>query len=98
MFSSLKDTEFERVSDCTTAQEIWQRLAAYHERTPQVKNRLFETHKREWENLVQLEGESIDSLFARAQTIVNKPTMVLDDHERAIKLLYALDRKIWEVR
>ena len=103
LFSSLKDCEFERVSDCSTAREIWQRLAAYHEGTPQVKNRLYETHKREYENLVQLEGESIDSLFARAQSIINKmkankSTMVLDDHERAIKLLYALDRKIWDVK
>jgi len=52
---------------------------------------------------VQLEGESIDSLFARAQSIINKmkankSTMVLDDHERAIKLLYALDHKIWDVK
>ena len=103
LFSSLKDCEFERVSDCSTAREIWQKLAAYHEGTPQVKNRLYETHKREYENLVQLEGESIDSLFARAQSIINKmkankSTMVLDDHERAIKLLYALDRKIWDVK
>jgi hypothetical protein len=55
---------------------------------------------REFENLVQLEGESIDALFARAQSIINKMkanklTMVLDEHERAIKLLYALDRKVW---
>jgi hypothetical protein len=64
---------------------------------------VYETHKREYDNLVQLEGESIDTLFARTQSIINKmkankPTMVLDDHERAIKLLYALDRKFWEVK
>ena len=92
-----------RVSDCSTAREIWKRLESYHEGTPQVKNRVYETYKREYDNLVQLEGESIDALFTRAQSIINKmkankPTMVLDDHERAIKLLYALDRKIWEVK
>jgi hypothetical protein len=103
LFSSLRDTDFERVSDCKTAHEIWKRLESYHEGTPQVKNRVYETYKREYDNLVQLEGESIDALFARAQSIINKmkankPTMVLDDHERAIKLLYALDRKVWEVK
>jgi hypothetical protein len=34
------------------------------------------------------------------QLKANKPTMQLDDHERerGIKLLYALDRKVWEVK
>ena len=66
LFSSLRDTDFERVSDCKTAHEIWKRLESYHEGTPQVKNRVYETYKREYDNLVQLEGESIDALFARA--------------------------------
>src|SRR5579859_5947014 len=103
LFSALRDADFERVSNCSTAREIWKRLENYHEGTPQVKNRVYEAYKREYDNLVQLEGESIDALFARAQSIINKmkankPTMVLDDHERAIKLLYALDRKVWEVK
>src|SRR5579859_2466694 len=103
LFSALKDADFERVSDCSTAREIWKRLENYHEGSTQVKNRVYETYKREYDNLVQLEGESIDALFARAQSILNKmkankPTMQIDDHERAIKLLYALDRKVWEVK
>lgn len=100
LLSSLRDTDFERVSDCKTAHEIWKRLESYHEGTPQDKNCVYETHKREYDNLVHLEGESIDALFARTQSIINKMkanklTMVLDEHERAIKLLYALDRKVW---
>jgi hypothetical protein len=42
--------EFERVSDCTTAREIWVRLQSYHEGTTQVKTRLYETYKWEYEN------------------------------------------------
>jgi len=86
LFSALKDPDFERVSDCSTAREIWKRLENYHEGSTQVKNRVYETYKREYDNLVQLEGESIDALFARAQSILNKmkankPTMQIDDHE-----------------
>ena len=33
LFSSLSLSEFERVSDCTTAREIWVRLQSYHEGT-----------------------------------------------------------------
>jgi hypothetical protein len=32
------------------AQEIWVRLQSYHEGTAQVKTRLYETYKREYEN------------------------------------------------
>jgi hypothetical protein len=43
--------------------------------------------------------ESIDSMFSRFQSIMNKmwankPQLPYDDHERALKLLYALDQKI----
>ena len=48
------------------------RLQSYHERTVQVKTRLFEMYKREYENFSQLDSESIDAMFSRFQTIVNK--------------------------
>ena len=50
-----------------------------------------------------MDGESIDAMFSRFLTIVNKmrankPQLPYDDHERALKLLYALDRKVWDVK
>ena len=63
LFSSLSLSEFERVSDYTTAREIWVRLQSYHEGTAQVKTRLFETYKREYENFSQLDGEFINAMF-----------------------------------
>ena len=71
------------------------RLQSYHERTIQVKTRLFEMYKREYENFSQLDSESIDAMFSRFQTIVNKmrankAQLPYDDHERALKLLYTL--------
>jgi hypothetical protein len=79
------------------------RLQSYHKGTAQVKTRLYETYKREYENFTQLDGESIDAMFSRFQTIVNKmrankAQLPYDDHERALKLLYALDRKVWDVK
>jgi hypothetical protein len=72
IFSSLSLSEFERVSDCTTVQEIWVRLQNYHEGTAQVKTRLFEMYKQEYENFSQLDGESVDAIFSRFLSIVNK--------------------------
>jgi hypothetical protein len=60
-------------------------------------------YKREYDNFTQLEGKSIDAMFSRFQTIVNKmrankAQLPYDDHERALKLLYALDQKVWDVK
>jgi hypothetical protein len=79
------------------------RLQSYHEGTAQVKTRLYEMYKRKYENFTQLDGESIDTMFSRFQTIVNKmrankAQLSYDDHEKALKLLYALDRKVWDVK
>jgi hypothetical protein len=68
-----------------------------------VKTRLFETYRREYENFTQLAGETIDSMFSRFQSIVNKirankAHIHYSDHERALKLLHALDRRVWEVK
>jgi hypothetical protein len=79
------------------------RLQSYHEGTTQVKTRLYETYRREFENFTQLDGESIDAMFSRFQTIVNKmrankAQLPYDDHEMALKLLYVLDQKVWDVK
>ena len=105
LIACLSRPEFDRVSDLLTAREIWTRLANFHEGTNHVKSRLYETHRREYENFSQLPGESIDTMFSRFQSIVNKVranqpqgTQAYSDHEKAMKLLYALDRKVWEVK
>jgi len=105
LIACLSRPEFDRVSDLFTAREIWARLASFHEGTNHVKSRLYETHRREYENFTQLPGESIDTVFSHFQLIVNKvrmnkpqETQTYSDHEKAMKLLYALDRKVWEVK
>ena len=103
LFSSLSAAEFARVSEYKTARDIWNCLQNYHEGSPQVRARLFESYRREYELFVQLEGESLDAMFSRFQVIVNKlqancAVMPYDDHARAMKLLYALDRKVWDLK
>jgi hypothetical protein len=55
--------------------------------------------KREYENFTRLDGESIDAIFSRFETIINKmrankAQLPYDDHERDLKLLYVLDQKV----
>jgi hypothetical protein len=79
------------------------RFQSFHKGTAQVKTILYETYKREYENFTQLDGKSTDAMFSRFQTIVNKmrankARLPYDDHERALKLLYALDQKVWDMK
>jgi hypothetical protein len=51
---------------------------------------------------VQLDGETINTMFSRFQSIVNKMSankahLPYDDHETTFKLLHALDQRVWEV-
>ena len=82
------------------ANKIWSRLESFHEGNSQVKARLFETYRREYENFAHLPGESADALFQRFLAIVNKmkaniTVLPYTDHDRALKLLHALDRNVW---
>jgi hypothetical protein len=103
LFTSLSHAEFDCVSDLTIAREIWSHLQNFHEGTNDVKTRLVEVYKREYENFMQLPGEGIDAMFSHFQSIMNKVranksdgVLPYTDHERALKLLYALDPKVWE--
>ncbi|KAJ1253763.1 hypothetical protein BS78_K193000 [Paspalum vaginatum] len=100
LFSGLGPVDCERVSHLEPTRQIWSLLSAHHEGTATIKGRLVETYRREYENFVQKPGESIDDLFGRFQSIINKllvnssPERIpYTDHQQAVKLLYALDRK-----
>ena len=100
LFAALSKSEFDRVSDKQVAHEIWSTLQNFHEGTNAVKIRLFETYRREYDNFMQSPGESIENLFARFLSLVNKmkaniTVMPYDDHARALKLLHALDLDVW---
>jgi hypothetical protein len=68
-----------------------------------VKTSHFEMFQREYVNFVQLTRETIDTIFSMFQTIVNKiraneAQLPCGDHERALKLLQALDQRVWEMK
>ena len=72
LFAGVSRAEFSRVQGFQEAHKVWTCLENYHSGTPQVKARLFETHRCEYENFTQGPGESIDDMFSRFQSIVNK--------------------------
>jgi hypothetical protein len=103
LFARLSLPEFERGSIFEMALEIWSTLKKYHVGSSNVKTTFFETYHREYENFLLLSGESIDLMSSRFQSIVNrkranKPRVPYDNHDRALKLLHALDQLVWEVK
>jgi hypothetical protein len=59
------------------------------------------TYWREYENFTHPPSESIDALFQRFTVLVNNTKAIVDilpydDHDRAMKLLHALDRTEWD--
>jgi hypothetical protein len=61
---------------------------------------MYATYRREYENFTHLPGESIDALFQRFTVVVNNmranvDVLPCDDHDRAVKLLHALDHTVW---
>jgi len=100
LFRALSAEEFERVLGEDLASQIWQKLKVAHGGDSHVKARLFSMYRREYENFAHLPGESVDALFQRFTSIVNNmkaniTVLPYSDHDRAIKLLQALDRSVW---
>src|SRR6266498_6124211 len=99
LLSSLSRNEFDRVCDLEIAHKIWSCLQSFHEGTNALRN----SYRREYENFVQLPGESVETLFSRFQSCVNKMRdniikMPYEDDDLALKLLHALDRSVWGVK
>jgi hypothetical protein len=72
-----------------------------HARNAEVQARLYATYQREYENFTHLPIESIYALFQWFTVVVNNmranvDVLPYDDHDRAVKLLHALDRTVWE--
>jgi predicted choloylglycine hydrolase len=91
--------EFERVGHLGTTREIWSTLEKFHEGNDHIETRLFDTYQGEYKNFMKLTRETINTMFSRFQSIVNKihankAQLPYDDHGRALKLLHALDWRV----
>ncbi|XP_077228504.1 uncharacterized protein LOC143861459 [Tasmannia lanceolata] len=72
LFCALSPDEFNRVSTCKTAREIWTSLETTHEGTTQVKKSKVNMLISDFEAFEMHEGESISNMFTRFTNIVNE--------------------------
>ncbi|GJX04468.1 retrovirus-related pol polyprotein from transposon TNT 1-94 [Tanacetum coccineum] len=67
---ALPRKEYERIFMCNTAKEIWKTLLITHQGNNQFKDNKIDLLVQQYEQFVIFEDESIDSVFARFNTII----------------------------
>ncbi|GJU25862.1 hypothetical protein Tco_1164483 [Tanacetum coccineum] len=70
LYNALPKKEYERIIMCKTAKDIWQSLLITHKGNSQVKDNKIDLLVQQYEQFTILEEESIDSGFARFNTII----------------------------
>ncbi|GJV78766.1 zf-CCHC domain-containing protein [Tanacetum coccineum] len=70
IYNALPRKEYERIFMCNTAKEIWKTLLITHQGNSQVKDNKIDLLVQPYEQFVIFEDESIDSAFARFNTII----------------------------
>ncbi|GJR43123.1 hypothetical protein Tco_1311226 [Tanacetum coccineum] len=73
IYNALPRKEYERIFMCNTAKEIWKTLLITHQGNNQVKDNKIDLLVQQYEQFVISEDESIDSAFARFNTIITSP-------------------------
>ena len=69
LFCSLDKNEFNRVSMCKTAYEIWRTLKVTHEGTNKVKQSKISMLKNQFQNFRMKQDETINDMYSRFQDI-----------------------------
>nr|GEV68215.1 UBN2 domain-containing protein [Tanacetum cinerariifolium] len=70
IYNALPRKEYERIFMCNMAKEIWKTLLITHQGNIQVKDNKIDLLVQQYEQFVISEDESIDSAFARFNTII----------------------------
>ncbi|GJS06009.1 retrovirus-related pol polyprotein from transposon TNT 1-94 [Tanacetum coccineum] len=70
IYNALPRKEYERIFMCNTAKEIWKTLLIIHQGNSQVKDNKINLLVQQYEQFVISEDESMDSAFARFNTII----------------------------
>ncbi|GKE41918.1 zf-CCHC domain-containing protein [Tanacetum coccineum] len=70
IYNALPRKEYERIFMCNTTKEIWKTLLITHQGNNQFKDNKIDLLVQQYEQFVISEDESIDSAFARFNTII----------------------------
>ncbi|KAF3640270.1 hypothetical protein FXO37_23580 [Capsicum annuum] len=97
----LGPTEYNRVSTCTTAKQIWDALVNAHEGTSQVRKFSISLLFTEYEAFKMKENETLHEIMTRLTTLTNELTSlgkIISGEEQVEKVLRVLPRSKWNVK
>ncbi|WCJ39310.1 hypothetical protein M5689_020307 [Euphorbia peplus] len=97
---ALTATEYNKVSSCETAQDIWNKLEVTYEGTGKVKQSKVNQLMREYELFEMLDKESISEMNSRFTKIVNDLKSLgrdIEESERVKKIVRSLPRS-WQAK
>ncbi|GJQ95761.1 zf-CCHC domain-containing protein [Tanacetum coccineum] len=72
IYNALPRKEYERIFMCNTTKEIWKTFLITHQGNSQVKDNKIDLFVQQYEQFVISKDESIDSAFARFNTIITR--------------------------
>ncbi|GJW45462.1 hypothetical protein Tco_0074261 [Tanacetum coccineum] len=96
LYNALPKKEYERIFMCKTVKDIWQSLLITHQSNSQVKDNKINLLVQQYEQFTILEEESIDSGFAKCNTIITS-LKALDEELKDLSSL-ALDELIGNLK
>ncbi|XP_075091513.1 uncharacterized protein LOC142171719 [Nicotiana tabacum] len=70
IYNAISEEEYEKISICDTAKEIWDKLEVTYERTSKVKETQINLLVHDYELFHMKEEESIEEMFARFSKII----------------------------
>ncbi|XP_033516770.1 uncharacterized protein LOC142177044 [Nicotiana tabacum] len=71
LYNAISGEEYEKISTCDTAKEIWDKLEVTYEGINKVKETRINMLVHDYELFQMKEGESIEEMFARFSKIIN---------------------------
>ncbi|GJW86760.1 hypothetical protein Tco_0162100 [Tanacetum coccineum] len=96
IYNALPRKEYERIFMCNTTKDIWKTLLITHQGNNQVKDNKIDLLVQQYEQFVISEDESIDSAFARFNTIITS-LKALDEESKDLTSL-SLDELIGNLK
>ncbi|VFQ71650.1 unnamed protein product [Cuscuta campestris] len=98
LYCALNANNYQKISRCQTANQMWNKLVITYEGTPQVRESKIDLLTHEYELFAMKENELVEDMFGRFSNIVNDLDMLgktLTDKELMRKILRSLTKE-WE--
>ncbi|VFQ94919.1 unnamed protein product [Cuscuta campestris] len=98
LYCAVNANDYQKISRCQTANQMWNKLMITYEGTPQVRDTKIDLLTHEYELFSMKENELVEDMFGRFSNIVNDLDMLgktLTDKELVRKILRSLTKE-WE--